>query len=211
MKKTTDKIGNRLKAYSVQTDDAGCIIFESNSASARRNGAGELGCDWEEIETCRRVAWADIYADVRKVPPLEMIAHGWWFECSHCGTRVSDDSADYDDDDNEIPHVPVAEGQAVYCSQNCLDAEHKDRAEREATIQAVKDAANSTFQNIEILHVGEVRPPRETESRWQVTFKFPGGSGTAQWFAGDDLVSTNRSDQDAWEVYRGRAPAKATA
>lgn len=118
-----------LKAYSVQGYEYGCIVFATNSATARREGANQLDCEWEDIEYCRRATWADTYAQERRVPPLVMIDHGWWFECSYCGTKVCTDSSDEDDSGNEILHSPVADGDCVYCTQKCLDEANQQREE----------------------------------------------------------------------------------
>lgn len=200
MGKVTDKHGKPLKAYSVQGYENGCIVFASNSATARRNGAGELGCDWEDIETCRRASWADSYAQDRRVPPLVMIEHGWWFECCHCGCKVSDDSTHDDDEGNEIPHEPVADGDWIFCTPACRDAEHRERAERNAQKEAATKAALEKFPDAEIKWVGDFQPV-------QVMFTFPGGKYSATWTVGDELVSIQQCDLEAWNAYR--APYRA--
>ena len=195
MGKVTDKQGKPLKAYSVQGYEHGCIVFASNSATARRNGAGELGCDWEDIESCRRAPWADSYAQDRRVPPLVMIEQGWWFECCHCGCKVSDDSYHDDDEGNEIQHEPVADGQLVYCTPACLDADRREREDREARKAAAKKLALEKFPGVEVKWVGDFEPV-------QVMFAFPGGKYKATWTVGDELVSISQCDLEAWKAYR---------
>lgn len=195
MGKVTDKHGKRLVAYSVQDDEHGCIVFASNSATARRNGASELGCDWEDIETCRRAPWADSYAQDRRVPPLVMIEHGWWFECCHCGERVSDDSYHDDDDGEEIPHEPVAEGQLIYCTPACRDEDQRERAERTARKAAAKHAVIKKFPGVTVEWVGDDEPA-------SVCFKFPGGKYTAHWKVGEDTLSVSQCDVEAWKAFK---------
>lgn len=202
MGKVTDKQGKPLKAYSVQGYEAGTIVFASNSATARRIGASEIGQDWEDIESCRRAPWADTYAQDRRVPPLVMINHGWWFECCHCGTQVSDDSSHYDDDDNEIPHEPVAEGQLIYCTPACRDAEHRDRAERKARKEAATKVTTDTFPGADVKWVDDGEPAN-------VSFTFPGGKYTANWKVGESTVSVSKCDVEAWQAYKASIPQNA--
>lgn len=112
-----------LKAYEVRDDGEGyCIItFATNSATARREGASELGTDWDSIESCTRKPEFDSYAP-GPVPPLVLIEHGWWFECQRCGIRVSSEMDEVLDDDSLDPadFVPQPAGNnGVFCSAAC--------------------------------------------------------------------------------------------
>ena len=202
MGKVTDKHGKRLVAYSVQGYEYGCIVFASNSATARRNGASELGCDWEDIESCRRASWADSYAQDRRVPPLVMINHGWWFECCHCGCQVSDDSSHDDDDGNEIPHEPVADGQFVYCSPACLAEDQRERAERKARKEAAKKAALDTFPGVDVKWTDDSEPAK-------VSFTFPGGTHQVTWTVGESAVMVCLGDVEAWLAFKATLPQHA--
>lgn len=184
-----------LKAYSVQGYEYGCIVFATNSATARREGANQIDYEWEDIESCRRAPWADAYAQERRVPPLVMIDHGWWFECSHCGTKVSSDSSDYDDDGNEIPHSPVAEGDCVYCTQKCLDAEHKEREERKQWHDESVKATLERFPGVNVQWVSSCAPA-------SVAFTFPGGKHGVTWDVGDSTVRLQQDDLDAWAAFK---------
>lgn len=195
MGKVTDKQGNTLKAYSVSDGEHGCIIFASNSATARRNGASELGCDWEDIESCRRASWADSYAQDRRVPPLVMIEHDWWFECSHCECHIDSDREAYDDDGEPRELDPVEDGNLVFCTPACRDAEHLERAQRKARKEAAKRTALDKFPGISVEWVDDGDPAN-------LCFKFPGSTYTAHWKVGEDTVSVSRCDQDAWIAYK---------
>jgi hypothetical protein len=77
-----------LKAYEVRDPHEGncVIVFATNSATARREGAGELDTDWEGVESCTRAPWADEYAP-GPAPLHATLAAGWQHECGHCGCR----------------------------------------------------------------------------------------------------------------------------
>ena len=200
MGKVTEQQDKRLVAYSVQGSENGCIVFASNSASARRQGAGELGCDWEDIESCRRAQWADEYVNEPRVPPLVMIEHGWWFECCHCGCHIDSDQEGYDDDNEARELDPVEEGGLVFCTPACRDAEAKERADKQARKEAARNAVLEKFPGVEVKWTDDSEPAK-------VSFTFPGGKYGAIWTVGDELVSISQCDLDAWNAYR--APFRA--
>jgi hypothetical protein len=193
--KVTDKQGKPLKAYSVQDGEHGCIVFASNSATARRNGASELGCDWEDIESCRRAAWADTYAQDRRVPPLVMIEHGWWFECCHCECHIDSDREAYDDDGEPRALDPVEDGNLVFCTPACRDADHQERAARKARKEAATRATIEKFPGVDVQWADDSEPAR-------VSFKFPGGKGVVNWTIGDDSVWVTNQDVEAWKAFK---------
>ena len=74
-----------LKAYTVHDgDDGATVIFATNSATARRQGANELDRDWTEVDSCRRAPQFDAYAP-GPVPAAVLIDHGWRYECNRSG------------------------------------------------------------------------------------------------------------------------------
>lgn len=108
--------GNPLKAYHVQNDDEGLIVFAKHGVVARRIGANELNTDFDGVEYCRRAPWADQYADQGWVPTEVLISKGWWQSCSaFCGSTVKADSKDGEG----ASHEPVFDGRDVYCNQAC--------------------------------------------------------------------------------------------
>ncbi len=191
-----------LKAYSVQSDEYGCIVFETNSAAARRVGANQLDTEWEYIESCRRAPWADEYAEVKGgVPPLVMVENGWWLECMHCGRQINSDLEAWDENNEAITLEPVECGQHIYCSQSCKD-------ERDSEI-AARDLAFETFKK----SVQEKRPDL-TFTEYQggghwismtAKFTFPGSKfgGTARGEVGSDEISfwIANGDKAAWDTY----------
>lgn len=184
-----------LKAYSVQGNEYGCIVFATNSATARREGANQIDCEWEDIESCRRAPWADAYVQERRVPPLVMIDHGWWFECSHCCTKVSSDSSSYDDDFNEIPHQPVADGHLVYCTRKCLNAASQEREARKQWRESAIKATLEKFPGVDVKWVSSNAPA-------SVAFTFPGGNRAVTWDVGDNAVQVQQDDLDAWSAFK---------
>ena len=196
MGKVTDKQGKPLKAYSVQGSEYGCIVFATNSATARRNGAGELDCEWEDIETCRRAPALDKYSAQRRVPWKVLVEdHGWTQECGYCGHRVY----------NDIPErVWSDEGEQLYCNIECqahaedLKRKHEQERQREEQLKAEAiEAAHQRFEGITKFHAY-----LQNDGRVQVSFRFPGSQWNANWLMGDELVSVSQCDLEAWKAYR---------
>lgn len=185
-----------LKAYSVQDDEHGEVVFATSGIAARRIGANQLNTDFECIESCRRLPWADKYASAGRVPSLELIAHGWWFECSHCYRKVCEDSCHYDKESGqEVMHQPVEEGDCIYCTPACRDAELKARAEAKARKEATIKLVTDKFPGVEVKWVGDGEPAK-------VSFTFPGGSYAAHWTVGEGSIDVANGDTASWEAYR---------
>lgn len=198
--KNTEKA---LKAYSVQDEEHGVVVFASSGIAARRMGANELNTEFECIESCRRLPWADEYASAGTVPPLVLIDHGWWFECSHCGVKVCSDSSTYDkESDKDIPHEPVADGDFIYCCPAHLEAELKKRSELAARKDAAKQAAQQQFPGVKVSWVSENDPAT-------VCFIFPGGNHPAHWTVGSDTVRVCQIDVGPWEAFKADLGASA--
>ena len=65
------------KAYSVQGDEHGCVVFAEHNVVARREGANELNIEFGDVESCRRAPQFDQYADAGKVPVQALLDAGW--------------------------------------------------------------------------------------------------------------------------------------
>lgn len=181
-----------LKAYSVQGYECGCITFATSNVVARREGANELGVEFEEIVSCCRAPWADAYAGVKGgVPALVMIENGWWFECCHCRYRIDSDLYNYKTD---MPLEPVEENGFIYCTPACLDAEKQDKAAREAREAAVTKVVKEKFPGTEVKWFGDSHPAK-------VSFTFPDGQYAVNWTVGEETVSVSKCDVDAWKSY----------
>ncbi|MBO2700820.1 hypothetical protein [Shewanella algae] len=59
-------------------EEHGCIVFHHHGLAARREGACELGLDFEYVE-CARAPQFDQYAELGKVPPMALLEAGWRF------------------------------------------------------------------------------------------------------------------------------------
>lgn len=202
----------KLKAYEVcdNYEGHGCVVFATNSATARREGASELGTDWESIESCRRAPHLDQYAP-GPVPPLTMIKHGWWFECSHCGRRVNSDMEDelLDDGLDPADFVPRPAGNdGVFCSESCECADHIARRGREEAADALREVFEAKFPGADILHIHVYGGPKleaDKQGCYIVTFTFPGGTYSARWEFGDSFCSVPMIDQEAFKAWRAGA------
>lgn len=79
-----------LRAYSVQTDECGCVVFAKSGAEARRKGAGEIDLEWEDVICCRRAPLFDAFAP-GPVPEEVLWANGWQFLCCRCDAPCQND------------------------------------------------------------------------------------------------------------------------
>ena len=119
------------KAYTVHDgDDGATVIFATNNATARRQGANELDCDSTEVDSCRRAPQFDAYAP-GPVPAVVLIEHDWRFECSRnaCSTWVYSD---------EEGRCFSADGKP-YCCQACMAQDFADQRGNAAARVALQD------------------------------------------------------------------------
>lgn len=184
----------RIKAYSVQADEAGAIIFATSGIAARRMGANELDTDFEYILSCNRAPWADQYAEQGWVPVKALLEQGWWSSCTGCGTWVSEDSEDFDGN----PHDPVIEERGLYCSPACKKAEEVEVTARKLRKEQRTQAALEKWPGIEILRVSD----HDTDAL--VLFKFPGSTGSAKWRVGEATIRVHKADIPAWEKFTSK-------
>ncbi|QYJ79401.1 hypothetical protein [Shewanella acanthi] len=193
-----------LKAYQVQGDEYGCIVFATNSATARRIGGRELDLEFNEVESCRRAQWADQYAGVKGgVPPLVMVENGWWMECNHCGHKITIDEVEdgfEGSDGTIIKLVPVEKSGLIYCNQHCLEtrlheiAQHNEKADffKQLVISMRPDLTFTEFRG------------NYPQCYCSATFTFEGAqyggsvgynqSGSIEW-------RINSNDSQAWKEY----------
>lgn len=193
----------RLKAYTVHDGgDHSVIRFAASNVVARREGANELGCEFNEVDYCSRSPEFDEYAP-GPVPPLVAIKHGWWFACRRCSCQVTE----YSDD-------PVAAGDGLYCSPECEAKDYSDERANAAAMAALVEVFESKFPGARIVHAyasdGKLVASSQFESGYlyrpysMVTFNFPGGTGCARWVFGDEDVTVAREDVAAYCAYRGK-------
>lgn len=200
-----------LKAYEVRDDGEGycTIAFATNSATARREGASELGTDWDGIESCTRKPEFDSYAP-GPVPPMDLLEHGWWFECQHCYRRVSADMADELEDDGLDPadFIPQPAGNhSVFCSASCAAESVAEKRQHECAEANLLEAFEARFPSAEILECrayGTRLEPNDGSGRenW-VAFKFPGAKWSSIWEFGCNHVQVPRCDIAAFNAWYG--------
>lgn len=201
----------RLKAYQVHDGDEGwAIVFATNSATARRMGANEIDCTWEEVDFCRRAPQWDQYAP-GPVPPLARIAHGWWYECAHCGRRVSEDLEQEVKDDglNPADFEIVEAGHIVYCSHSCQAIENAQHRQRKVAEVALIEAFEARFTGASIISVHVASHQLEGRNRFghaqaTVVYRFPGGKNSVHWCFGEEQCTVAREDVEAFCAWRSK-------
>lgn len=181
-----------LKAYHVQGDEYGVIRFAKSNVVARREGANELGEEFNCV-SCTRMPGADKYAELGRVPARDLVEEfGFWQECVYCSCHVDDET-----------EGRVWEGDTAYCDIECearwinhrLDCE----AERKRTYEAEQAAiaeAKARFPGITDVtaYIGHKKDIT-------VYFRFPGGLAKASWTVGDNHAGTSRDDGEAFKTY----------
>lgn len=190
-----------LKAFNVQGDEYGQIIFAKTNAEAKREGAGELNEDVSDV-TCRRAKEFDAYAEQGAVPNKVLLEeHDWNFECSYCGNRVYSDTEDR-----------VWEGESVFCDSECnarrMNAEydHIAAVEGERVIrQNAEEAAREKFAE-----ATNICAHMDGSGKVVVRFNFPGGRDFARCEPNSEQIYIYKEDEAAWNAYREpyRANAK---
>lgn len=127
-----------LKAYEVREPDEGncVIVFADKNVVARREGAGELGCEFEFVESCIRAPWADEYAP-GPVPLHASLTAGWWHSCCGCGCEFDAEGIRGLDADEQPEIEPVQDSKHnAYCSAGCMMADWSRRQ-----VQKAREAA----------------------------------------------------------------------
>ncbi|PHV25848.1 hypothetical protein CSQ93_21790 [Janthinobacterium sp. BJB426] len=200
-----------LLAYEVREPGEGhCVIrFASSSAAARREGANELDCGFNEVEHCHRKPQFDQYAP-GPVPHAVLIDHGWWFECHHCSRRVSEDMQQEAEDEGEEREYleVVTDANVVYCSQNCVMGEFVERRARKAAEVALIEFFSATHPDCTIESVWVSRAPLQGPGRLGhaqalLYFKFPGAQHRATFTFGEDRMRVTVVDLPAYYTWRG--------
>jgi hypothetical protein len=186
-----------LKAYQV-TDggDGNCIRFATNNATARREGANEIGCDWREVESCRRRPEFDAYAP-GPIPPAVMIANNWGFECmnSGCWNWVY---SDLDEKRFSIAGDP-------YCCEACMAqhfAKQRGQAAAEAAIQELVELRLPGAKVTEVYVHGQRLEPHVQGCGYSAfaDFTFAGSHWPGRFVFGEDFYRVHADDHPAFHA-----------
>lgn len=205
-----------LKAYAVHDgDESSDVVFAPRAASAAVKGANVLEADVECVEVTR-IAWADKFCP-GPVPRLELIAHGWWFECSGCYRKIDDNEIDEDAEDQR-PIEPIETKGALWCCAECRDDYIADQKARRAAeyiaIAELAEKARAALPGVTltdsvhayVVRTGSIYMPEQV---W-VSFTFPGmtiapGQYRYEHAGEEPAVFICFGDKSAWEAFRGRA------
>lgn len=206
-----------LKAYTVHdSDECSVVVFAKTGIEARVAGAREMDTDFSGVESCRRFPAVDSYAP-GPVPPLVLIEHGWWFECSGCYDRVGTDY--YIEIQGEPPPLPVDHGGEVYCNEECYQSALVMRAEKkrteDAAIVALERYAIARYPGITVTarsaYASALTGPVLLRTS-VVEFRFPGGRFSAS-IREDKTESPAtmsllicQGDQEAWAAFASTLP-----
>lgn len=176
-----------LKAFAVTEHDenTGAVIFAQHDIVARRIGADEYADGDLGGVSCRRAPWADAFAH-KSLPASVMIAHGWHFECSECGSRIDEDYLS--DNRMAVDGVIGTQHSQVFCSSKCArrwySMKRRRKAEESRAIEAFKEIVRKRFPDVDFCD--EEHPfrghhayvtPESGGWNWQqvvVAFRFPG-------------------------------------
>lgn len=204
----------KLLAYLVQDDEGlGGIVFAKSNAHGRRLGAAKFGDGDFDWGTARRAPWAD--AHYPTVPIEVMLDQGWWYECTHCGQRISDQEYD-DETDEEIHFDPVLIGDAAYCRPACRNA-HMIECLRVGLIEqnaiyGLSQKLLSLFPGIWLVGKPHAYVRGISIQQCVVEFRFPGckiGNATYGWHeAGQEpQIGVCNGDKAAWDAWRQKEKA----
>ncbi|HAT7594782.1 TPA: hypothetical protein JAW44_004590 [Citrobacter werkmanii] len=189
-----------LLAYSVQGYEYGCVVFARSNVVARRNGANELGIEFGQVTSCRRMPELDKYAGEHKVPMKVLIEEfGWWQECTYCSSMVS----------AEGHKERVWDGQSIFCDKECQQNHQaqeerwrQERVEAAEKLAEVKQIALTRFPGITNVHAY-----KEWDEGHRVYFNFPGGKRSASWLVGSENINVSECDVEAGKEYMEKVRA----
>jgi len=185
-----------LKAYQVDHWEGPCegsvIVFAVSNAPARREGASELGLDWDSVEGCRRAPQFDAYAP-GPVPVDVLIESGWHFTCDRWECQQVIDRAHIDDDGEEVDTAGtyVVRARKVFCSPECIarhDASKRAKVAAEAALMELMDTRfpGCTVTRIHIYHDRLERSEPGEGIKTSACFTFPGAKYGGTYHFGDE-------------------------
>lgn len=182
-------------AYQVNEECEGhsCVVFHHHGLAARREGASELGEDFESV-TCFRVPHFDKFAEQGFVPVIELLKGGWWFECRHCGNRIMDDEG--------TPRDEVVAGvDYAYCDQKCKNGYDEEVASHNAKFEEFKRLLVKQRPDLEFTKFSGEWPQLTLAASFRFDGCQYGGSVQDQRAKGDIKWYVSNCDKEAWDKY----------
>jgi hypothetical protein len=197
-----------LKAFIAHDGDEGWSVqYATNGAAARREAAGEFGCDFRDVESCKRAPSLDQYAP-GPAPAHALIDIGWSYECGCCGRSVSNDLLEEVEDEGLDPadFEITTRGDWAFCSRTCMGKFDEERRAAKRAMNAAIEAASLRFPFADKIfaHRQGFRDAREVS----VWFSFPGGEAPAHWRVGQPTVDIIQKDIPAWHAIAGSRSAQ---
>lgn len=192
-----------LLAYTAHDGGEGwCVVFATSGAAARRYAAGEMNCEFSEVEYCRRAKEFDRFAP-GPVPMTALIESGWHTYCLDCGARI-----------DQFTGRPVITENLAFCSPWCWLDHLVEIGSAKAEILTAIRLLRLRFPNgtkFTGYHSCEYRDRRTTQHVPVVEFRFPGGLRSARWESDIDRLTILQCDKAAWDAWRDAGyPAGAT-
>lgn len=182
-------------------EEKSAVVFAADELAARQIGARKLDACPEDLCACRRAPEFDSFASTGNVPPLVLLQHDWWFECSHCGVQVTISDGDLE---------PCSHGDRVFCCPQDRALFWAEEARRDAEISAAIEAALLAFHGFPITDVRAFR--FGGSDRHAAEFKFPGMQGVpARWEPGSSTVLISHVDVETWRLLTCKESAQGKA
>lgn len=203
---------DKLKAYEVREPDEGncVIVYADTNVVARREGAGELGCEFEEVDSCLRAPWADQYAP-GPVPLHASLANGWWHSCSGCGCEFDAQGIRGLDEDKQPEIDPVQDSEHNnYCSHGCMMARWQHDREHKAREAAAIEYCLSRWPDALRVWPFKQRGGAGFDPD-ACTMILPGLRNNITWVLGQDTVSVSQVDVPDFQQLYGEAARSARA
>lgn len=167
------------------------VVFEHLHPIARREGAHELGLAEDDVN-CVRERRYDRFAISGRVPPRQLLADGYWYDCPQCGTRIRADNPE-----TPLKRVLVNSDNEVFCQPKCAIAHEPIRQERNERFETFKQRLQKRCPSLKFVDFYGGYPHRFDSAR----FEFPGGMfpGVVQEVEQGLRWCVSEVDAEAWQ------------
>lgn len=186
----------KLRAYQVSDgEDMTVIRYATNSATARREGGNEIGCEWDGVDSCIRKPEYDKYAP-GPVPAKSLTEAGWQFECRRhgCGNWANWDTEE----------LTFSAAGDPYCCEACMArhfARQRANAAAGAALQELVEAKLPGCHVTEVYVYGwRLEAAYGGGMRAYVDFSFPGGRWPGRFVFGEEVFRVHGDDLPAFHA-----------